>query len=1164
MIIDSFDLLPIYDENFNIYIDGATVIDNKITLKKGSYDLQLTFNISKENKGDTLALYINNSLFYCINIPINKEVNFTKILTFNIDKDDTILSFINESDDFITMESLMGGLFMSEQLQIVNIGKFNPFSIDLELSVPFTDDISVKVTELNSDPINTPKEINTKIVDKLNLKDPSKSTAENPNLKTVIISGDINDSNNLFKSNTPYSITVFNETDSFTDIYSFDFQNFTMMNENNCTVKSIGTRIIAIEFDYPVKNLDAIVKNTVQEPQYTELNNFYMLYTGLDTNMGENENVWLGNIDIERIYTTGPTETKVHPFTATVSEDKRRIEIQCNSTNFNTGSVNKISINFTKHQDNTKRLTDFSNRPIAVFEKAFSCSRNSIATTITDIKANSNHEIEVTFEDSVCIRTNGIEELPTDYFTISKEILPSTTVNLDIQRVSRVGNGFNKLSYLLNTDDISNLLNIPECTIKVGTVLDASGLDTLEVQRTIEVPLTNPVFEDAYQDGDNSGDKTRIIAVFNEPMERDSNINDNSATNPSNYVLQKGELGLPIPIESIVPIGDPAGYEFKITINSVLPTGEYFITALENIKDITGVNIATKQLKLDIIDYTSPEIDMIIATKPVDLPPTLDDKDNGFIIMFKQPMNVMPGSATSALRQGNYRLTYEESPGIINSYFLDATTITEQIFENRWIRYTLPTTTPPGIPDFDIDKYKIFIGYTNGPELNYVTSESGNIYPLCTPGKIDYLVNQLDIQNGTAIVTSDTKLEYHLNSSILGPTIENNLFYNVSATDFQVIINGGSEPVDVVTAVLSPNTFTDIIFTFPQGTFNSGDTIQLIVKQEDTATITKDIFGKPILRSSDVGNVGKINADNQIPTTIEGISLLAINHDDVLNNGVLYQTAVLELKFAKNIQSTETHDFAVYYKDSQNLKHSVPVLSSLIAPSIGDLRTNAIQLTVALLQSEINEGVINYMFVNTVNNPPFKPFNTFDVENHKVAQFQDEQVEILTVNEFEWKYVPQVSMTQDGYELILKFNKPISTEYANVPEIPPSYSINVVRDDINNKKLTITIPENINGYVKLGQIQLMFTENVPEINTWEIKGITMSENNFVMTIIVGEVAADTNLFSGAIDAKAARGRAIYAPYTVVASVPNTDNAVIVNVDDNLQLYRVNKNSDAIS
>ncbi|MEG2288628.1 MAG: hypothetical protein RSA29_02200 [Clostridium sp.] len=1179
--IDSLELLPIENSNFKILTTEAILRNNRVILNEGNYILHLSLKANKNNEGDILGIYNNDSILSFIHVPIGVEEDVDINLTLDITDKDTVLSITNESDDFITMENLIGGLYMSDQLKILNVNNFNPFSFDLELNVPFTEDIEVEVKEVCRAPrIPSSSTMATKVVDKLNLKDPAQSTEGNPNLKTVIVT----DNTKLFEVNTIYHVTVYSGQNTATGDYSFNFTTFPMMNQNNCTVHAVGTRLIIAEFDYPVKNLGAVVTDTDPgSTDHTELNNFYISYYGVDTNLGEMVNIWAGDIDIIRTEGTGASAITYYPFSATVSADNRRLEIQSNLGNFNTGGTNKLSINFTKHQDFANQLTDYSNRPIANFEKTFTCTRNTVAAEIEDvggIVALSNHEVQVTFNSGVCLPTSTFELTFPQYFNISKIDGSSVPVSIPINRVERVGNGFNEILYTLDGTDVTKLLPIPSATIVVGTVLDASGLETLPVQATINVPPTTPRFIMAVQEGKNDYNKTKIRATFNETMNIIPN-GINSAINTLNYIL-KGPLGEIIVLDSITPVSGTSNMEFIITVNYVLTTGTYVLTALETICDFVGVHINTKSILLQIIDYISPGITKILATTPTPTTPgTLTNLDNGMVIVFDKPMNVTQDDRHSVLRQTNYIMEYLPTSGTPIPYILDSLTTIVDINKSMWIRYTFPT--PTTMPDFTVPSdYNIHVGYVDGPYIKHVNSQSGNVYPLCTPGKIDYLVKKLDIANGVATITSTNTIEYKLSSSLADSTIVNNLFYNVSASDFQAIFvqspastNTAVEPINYVLDTIN---FNKIIFTFPDNSFTSTTSnVKLVTKYivsagspayiEYTAN-TVDIFGKGILRStvayttidSGTTGVGLIAANNQIPTAVQGIGSL-------LNISTVNKTADIELNFGKNISVTNRNDFDVYYKDPiTGIKQDLVIGAASVASVPAPNNTNPVRLTGIALPS-VNYTVIDNLFVNTVPDA-YPSFTTKDSNGNYIKQFFNLPVGMLKVQNFTWTYVPAVTTPAaigDKYKLVLTFNKPISTQYAGIPATTttpvanPPYVVTVAS---TASVATVNIG-NAARKVELGQFSLAFTGTPLSGLTlaWQAEGITLSPDGYVLTIVLQNTTPANALFTNSSTATRTTTGSIYKP---VATVDAAYSAAIVDKDDTIRLDIIDKDLDTVN
>lgn len=1167
MNIDSFELIDIDEKNFSVNSDKAILANRKIILNEGNYKLSLLLETSKENQGDFIGIYLGDKLFRIIDIPVGLkelvEVNLTLEVTEVAE-----LYFINESDDFLKLNIVNGGLYMSEPLQIINVSNFNPFSFDLELNAPFTNEMIVKVNEIGATVADlTP--VPVQVVNKLNLKEPLNSTEMNPSLKTVIYDETGLTTPEYFKFNTDYKVEVFNGVEIASGIYQFTTSTFPMMNESNCTVKSFGTRILAIEFDYPVQNMEATIQlGTTDVDKVIELNNLYISYDNKDVPVTDNNEKWLGNIELQKPYvytppTGGAINYVTYPFAMVASPDKRRFTIQFNTGNFNTGSINKLTINYniSPEYDPALRIRDFANRMIASFAKEFICVRETSPADIipSEITALSNHELMVTFDNPVCSwlpEDAGTDPLVTyldlfkqyNYFQLFNVTTGGETP-FTVNSVDWVGNGYSTLLYTLDYT-AANIMPVPQATVRVGKVVDASGLDTFPATATINVPPTEPKFIDAYQKKPSAVQtNTEVVIVFNEKMT--TGIGANSAENKLNYMFMDpngNTIDLTAPGVTLAVIPGTDDKQFLLTIPQVLSSGIYNLTAYDTIEDFTGVNILADTKPIQILDYVSPAVEKIIATRPIAGNTDMTVEDNGMIIMFDREMNVASTSPHSAVDGDNYLMMYTDATTDDSTYILDDTAILDNIYGDRWIRTIFPVDQ--NLPVFELtgtpDANKIHIGYVQGQQVYYVTSKSGNIYPLCTIQEIDEFVDKLTIAApaATSEVTNDNQITVTINNPV--GSYVNNMFGTMDATDFAASIDGGTTfdkiPLSITTPVYP---FDTITLTFAPDTFSSSQDIRL--KVVAATPRSKDIFGKPIVPNAESTVV------NNIPTALRSISLIDVNQGA--------SSALVELLFEKSVSNYKVTDFNMVYK---NNGASIPLTESASGtpvPSIGAPRPNTVQIQTTL--PVINDEVLKNIFVS-MSKSTIIDVGIRDINGKPIETFTDVNAVVspLKVTGYTWNYVPSDGTNNEYYLIRMKMSMPFNQDFM---DIDPAGGIATTVVGTNANEVTLELS---NAAAHLGKFQFVLdpqytydTTGAGYINEWRATVSTDPLANEILIKLEPTGAAPTaTLFNdaqitggtGTFSPNASRASLNYIPYTEGA----TDNAYITTVDNTMQLFRI--------
>ena len=846
--------------------------------------------------------------------------------------------------------------------------------------------------------------------------------------------------------------------------------------------------------------------------------------------------------------------------------------LQRNISDFNTGVQNSLIVNYTltTTRNLTVPLMDYSGRIIANFEKPFTCTRNQVATEVDTITALSNHEVQVEFEDNVCVETEGTAA---KYFNLSLVLDPLNKTSLTIDDVQWVGNGFSKLLYTLDDTSATNLLPIPTATVEVGTVLDASGLDTPAYQATIPVPPTQPKFINAYQEtpGMNPTD-TKIRIVYNEKMT--IGTGNNSAQNPLNYMLQDPDGNvITIPANSITVVSGQNNMQFTLTIPSVLSTGMYTLgivkvncilftltipsvlstgmytlTAYDPIEDFTGVNIETTPKTFEVIDYVSPKITKVIATVPDSATGKLGNTDNAMIIMFDKQMDVTSNGVNSVMTPVNYVMEYWDStlatPAYVNYVFNTPVggviTDIDDVYDDRWIRYTFPVDS---MPDFVLGTAAnpniIHAGYVQGQNVYYVRSKSGNIYPLCTTVKIDEFVNKLTISvtgtGNTVTVSNDNQIVITLNSGIT--SYANNLFGTIDMSDFVASNDGGTTyNINPIGAVVGGYPFNKLTLTFPADSFKSGQTISLRVVTSPKST---DIFNKLI-----VGNV-TVSVTNNIPTALTSVGLLNVNHSA--------KTALVELLFEKSVSNYAVTDFDAAYINGGVTLPLFETATGTPVPSIGGTRPNSVQITTEL--PSISDTVLNNLYMST-STSTIIPIVITDINGKPISPFTNEHVDILKANSVSWKYNSAAGSVDENYVLTLNFSTPISTHYVG--------TVGAVTTAASGGNTVVTV--SFTG-AKLGKFNLTFnatiTDPTTNINGWTAT-MTLDAAKTTLTVKLAPTTAGSTLFkaAAAINPGTNRQGLVYVPYGESGGTPNTDNSAIVS-EDNVQLFRIIPNGTLV-
>ena len=553
---------------------------------------------------------------------------------------------------------------------------------------------------------------------------------------------------------------------------------------NNAYLQTFGDRILNVIFDQPIQNLDAVNVNK-------ELENFYLLFFGMDTNASEVANpLWLGKITVDPSF----SDQRVRAF-ARVASDLKSMEIQFNTFSLPIGQHDVI-INYSKDRvDFTSALKDFSDeqRVAPIRNLAFTIAKDDVAAKAIKAEAPSRTEVIITFDKPVL-------QLPDETQVILVDGLP-----VMVSSVVRVGNTFNSLKYIINE---LTALPVGKADITIEGITDACGYKTEEALFA-DVPVVSvpPRIVNLIQVTPADLTTTQLVAYWSKAMKNTPGIGD--VTDPSNYAL-RAEDGTIVPIIG-TPVYNMTDRTLTITTQKA-DAGKYKFYA-EKAQDTLGETMDPQVIEIYIEDKTIPAVSEI------------DYRLTSIVIKFDDAMNVIGDH--SAIERLNYMIQDRTLTSPNDRVILPADTQTLAMNNNMWIRLKLPETFKPA-PRISAD-YLIHIGYPELKEIRYVEDASHNIYPLCDLQNIDRLYEELNITNGLVAVLASDRLEYRYNLL--------NEFYSVNPADFTVTVEGVvTNPLSVVKV-----DGKTIDFYFPTGTF-SGGTTSVIVATKAT-TLSQDIFG---------------------------------------------------------------------------------------------------------------------------------------------------------------------------------------------------------------------------------------------------------------------------------------------------------------------------------
>lgn len=664
-----------------------------------------------------------------------------------------------------------------DPLNIISIDQINNKSIVVTINDTFTGMENFEVYKI-SDP--SQKVIVAPVEDSVN---PA------PNKKDIVAVGGAK-----FDTGIGYTLKITRSGE--TALYNFTVGTYPP--PNTAYLQTFGDRILNVIFDQPIQNLASFTTRTVGSTTINILDNFYILFFGIDSNASLTPDpLWIGTINIDPTF-LDPT---VRAF-ARVSDDLKSMEIQFNTFSLPIGQ-HDIIINYSKDKSDSfpNDLKDFSDeqRVVPIRDVAFNISKYDVAAQAIKAEAPSRTEIVITFDKPVL-------QLPNEQNVILVDGLPVVVLN-----VERVGNTFDSLKYI-----ISDLTPLPIGTadITIESITDACGYRTAEALFE-DVPIVSvaPRIVNLIQVTPADLSTTQLVAYWSKAMKNTPGVGD--VTDPLNYSLIS-ENGTIVPILG-TPVYSMIDRTLTITTQKA-DAGRYNFYA-ERAQDTLGETMIPQVIEIYIEDKTVPAVSEI------------DYRLTSIIIKFDDAMNVIGDH--SATERSNYMIQDTTLPAPNDRIVLPADTQTLAMNNNKWIRLKLPQSFTPA-PRISSD-YLIHIGYPELKEIKYVEDASHNIYPLCDLHSIDRMYEELNIANGLVTILASNKLEYRYNLL--------NEFYTINPADFTVTVQGVvTNPLNVVKV-----DGKTIEFYFPTGTFGGG-TNNVVVATKAT-TLSQDIFGYNIAPS---------------------------------------------------------------------------------------------------------------------------------------------------------------------------------------------------------------------------------------------------------------------------------------------------------------------------
>lgn len=909
-LIEIKDISLAYEQSYDLNISD-----------RGIFIVDLELEFSEFNEGDTLLLRLNQDVTKNLTI-LTRQKTYIKINETLINQGDGCkIEIINKSDDVLLINTIRGGIFVDNGLQILNIYNINPKSFDLTLNEAFNGTEIIRVYETN----NPAKTIATKLV-------PS-SLTDSPDTMVVLVDSDI--PSEMLQAKTDYTLRVIRGTETASTI--FQYANFNPI--SNATVTAKGYRVISVSFDYPVKNLDSTITHIdpyTGQP-VTELLNFYLLYYGLDTDSAEGpDKEWLGYISI------GGASGN----TATVSQDLKTLEIQFDYRSMPIGT-HKFIVNYSKHQTNPNQgIMDYAipSRVLPIIEKDIIVNGATTITRPVKVTVLSRKELVVEFSNPVLL-------LPTE--------LPISVVGQAINVTSneRYSAEYTEIKYNVNA------LPVGDIQIVVGSITDAYGYATevgiFNVTVVAEPPVILKVIQDPL-----ATTTTELLVTFS------TTLNKISAETLANYTLLN-PLGVPEVLSSATLLADNMNVRL---VYSILSAGIYNFHA-QDVEDDLGLAMIPYTADIEIEDYTVPAVVEIIATR----------NDNVMIIKFNDPMNVSDIAEDSALNSMNY---------LANDIILPPLTLTAALKGDKWIRFTVPASTPVILP-FTVGE-TVNIGYPRVKDVRYVTNASGNIYPLCVIEAIDRLIDPIDIRGlANSIEINDEK-------SFIFKYVGDNEFISVNKDDFEFRLNGNLQPIDNVNLLADNKSF---VVNFANEIFNSSvNQANIEFKTKNATLLSRDIFDKPIVKDSIFNGTVK----NSLNAKIKAISLLSTTQSPT--------TATLAMKFTNIIKTTSANDFMVVLNNTTVLPIS--------AIEIVSTNPDTIKLVVNLINPLIFTDILT---VSVARDEAV--LETIDINDNKIDLFAKEPVQKFTIRNIAWNANNSSAIVNDKLSVV--FNGAINPASLN-------------------------------------------------------------------------------------------------------------------------------------
>ncbi|KGM96449.1 hypothetical protein Z968_06490 [Clostridium novyi A str. 4552] len=744
-------------------------------LYNGIYKIYFQLLINSANECDKVCVNIGEKRVYELNVPIRKETKIEGTFKINIEDTDDKLSITNISDDKLILQCYKGGYNMEssvmsvtregQPIEINAIKSINNKTITVVLNQNFTDIDTIEVYKISDG-----TQVQTYYV----------QDSINPLENEMVVVAD-----NTFETGISYMVKVTRNNE--TAQKEFIVQKTAP--PVNTSVEVVGNRILNVEFDMPIKNLNDISSGESDETLNNILTNFYMLYYNQDFNgeLDGNINKWYGIIRAD-------TGDNTQETTVRIAKDYKSMEIQYNNISMPLGTHGFI-VGFSKMQlllgSLNKQLMDFSDDQniFPTTRKIINIQKDNIVAKPISVKSKDRTTVIVTFDKPVIMLES------------EKNAISVSGNNISVSKVSRLGNKFDTLKYELETP-----LPIGSANITIGRITDANGYKTEEALfKDVPVIVVPPRIVDVYQHQDKQDE---IVVKFSKDMKNTSG--DGGVTNTSYYSISKLNGILIKPIQAYNYNSDE--YTVNLKLGEKLDAGSHTLYA-SSIQDKYGTPMEAQSVVFNIVDTTKPNVESITF------------REKAIVIKFDEIMQTV--GEHSITEVANYRLQQLDN-GVASMKSLPVGTTFLTMNDNKWVRITVPE-------DILSLNLPINIGYQGLKEIKYITNISGNILEICPERKLQQLIEAIDISSsnlGTLTVIDNSKLQY----KYLG----NNEFYSVNKEDFQVFLND-----KLLTIVDISFGYKTIDFNFAPNTFDGGST-NIKLKTAATVNYTKDIFGYTI------------------------------------------------------------------------------------------------------------------------------------------------------------------------------------------------------------------------------------------------------------------------------------------------------------------------------